>query len=105
VRKLVRDKLHFTTREGQQFSLVLGQDDYEYLLKEKLHEEYAELRTALKGNSPDRIREELVDMMEVLFQMASRFCSMDRQKILDDTARKYITKGGFETGVVLKTED
>lgn len=100
---MVRSKLHWDPHAGQTFSVATNGDDFERLLKDKLLEEYKELGVAVASSNPDRIHQEIIDLMEVLITMGMHFCSVHEGTLLEGVRYRRAHAGDFEAGVVLET--
>lgn len=95
--KLVRDKIPaIIEADGKKVEIdyVTGQD-MDALLEDKLLEEFNEYLE-------DRNLEELADMMEVIFGMASQLGYTD-EDLLAERERKLEKRGGFKEGIFLKS--
>ena len=94
--KLVRDKIpQIIEASGKSCDIEIVNNDValEYLYK-KLNEEVNELLT-------DKNLDEVADVMEVLFAIASKY-GYSEQDLLDKRNEKKNSRGGFEKNIVLK---
>ena len=94
--KLVRDKIpEIIERDGRAYGTeAVSGDELLSYLDRKLDEEVAEFRESLDP-------EELADVMEVLFSLASRL-GISEEELIGIRERKRAERGGFEKGIVLK---
>lgn len=102
--KLVRDHIPAVARDDSslQFERVLDLTSYRQLLVNKMHEEVAELESALSTGNQRSIEEELADVHEVLVALSDTYRCRD---VTDLAMEKASRRGGFYQGYVLKTHD
>ena len=98
--KLVRDNIPdiIKSNNGEPYYRVLNDEEYwDYLLR-KDTEELEEVRSAL---SPQEIKKELADKLELIIAMAefNGFCLYD---ILEEANRKKGKNGGFQKRLLLE---
>lgn len=94
--KLVRDKIpEIIKSSGNKCETQVVHDEValEYLYK-KLNEEVSELLE-------DKNLDEIVDVMEVLFAIASKY-GYSEDDVLSKRNEKRINRGGFEDNLILK---
>lgn len=94
--KLVRDKIpEVIEADGKKCEYIIADKiEQQKLLEEKLNEEVSEYLEA-------KNLEELADIMEVLFGLAS-VLGYTEKELLDKRNDKLNKRGGFEKGIVLK---
>lgn len=95
--KLVRDKIpEIIESSGNKCDIEVVSDEValDYLYK-KLNEEVSEL-------IEDKNLEEIADVMEVLFAIASKY-GYNEKDVLDKRDEKKSARGGFENNLVLKS--
>ena len=96
--KLVRDKIPDIIRNSGNQCEISTLNDAEYLeaLRQKLVEEANEAATT----SPDKLAEELADVMEVMDAiLAAR--GMEKEKVLEIQKQKRSLRGGFDNKIKL----
>lgn len=95
--KLVRDRIpEIIESSGNKCDIEVVSDEValDYLYK-KLNEEVSEL-------IEDKNLEEIADVMEVLFAIASKY-GYNEKDVLDKRDEKKSARGGFENNLVLKS--
>lgn len=95
--KLVRDRIpEIIESSGNKCEIEVVSDEValDYLYK-KLNEEVSEL-------IEDKNLEEIADVMEVLFAIASKY-GYNEKDVLDKRDEKKSARGGFENNLVLKS--
>lgn len=95
--KLVRDRIpEIIESSGNKCDIEVVSDEValDYLYK-KLNEEVSEL-------IEDKNLEEIADVMEVLFAIASKY-GYSEKDVLDKRDEKKSARGGFENNLVLKS--
>lgn len=98
--KLVRDNIPEMIKKdnAQPFIRVLNDEEYwQYLLK-KDTEELEEVKTAF---SPEEVKKELADKLELIRAMAE-FNGFSLQDIIDTANKKREKNGGFQKKILLE---
>lgn len=102
--KLVRDKIPDKIEKNGEYALIetLNDNDFENALDNKLLEEVKEV---IVSRTPDEIKEELADLLEVMLKKAE-VNNISFNDIEDARKQKKEAKGGFDTKTFLiKTVD
>ena len=97
--KLVRDRIPELIRSGGEIphTRILDPEEYALRLEQKLDEEVSEFHR-------DHNREELADILEVVFALASTLdCS--EEELLALRARKQEQRGGFQDRIFLLSKE
>lgn len=97
--KLVRDRIPDIIRNQGETPHIrtLGEDEYIRALEEKLNEEVGEYHR-------DKTREELVDILEVVFALAeAKGCT--KEELMAVYQAKHDARGGFEKRIFLISKE
>lgn len=97
--KLVRDKIpQIIAAQGEHPCIrILEEEEYRILLEQKLDEEVGEYHR-------DKNSEELADILEVVFALASSI-GCTREELMDIYEQKHTARGGFQERIFLISKE
>ncbi len=105
MKKLIRDKLGWTPKEGETVRLTRDWEEYQLLARLKLDEEIDEFKHELDRQSPLGITTEAADVIEALAHLVEIYTGTPLEDIVERARTRRAQHGGFEAGVVLEGRD